>query len=136
MPHAPEYPRALGSVVMLVRRERFSCFRRCVIQKFIAFRYGHSLRSCRRLARFCAGLEPGLAAIIGALDDLSKPAARLRGVDSIWIRWRCFHMIDFPTGKVRSTDIPLRTLPIRCQDESAFPRAHQNSYTAHDDFSF
>jgi hypothetical protein len=40
-------------------------------------------------------------------------------------------MVDFPAPKERATDIPLLPLAIRRQDESALPRTHQNSYSAH-----
>src|SRR5919106_6444942 len=77
MPDALELPGARRAVVELVRGERFAGFGRCVVDKLVAFALGHALRGGGRLAGRCAGLIPCLAAVIRALNDLSKPAARL-----------------------------------------------------------
>src|SRR5579872_2656346 len=55
---------------------------------------------------------PRLAAIIRTLDLLAKPAAGLRGVNSVWINGRTLQMLNFPTSKKRATDIPVLTFAV------------------------
>ena len=45
---------------------------------------------------------PGLAAVVGALNDLSEPAAGLRRIDAIGIDGRALQVIDLPPGEVRA----------------------------------
>ena len=79
----------------------------------------------RRFARRCARLYPGLAAIIGALNDLSEPRARLRRVNPVRINRRTLDVIKFPARKMRPVHFPIFALRIRSQNECAFPCANQ-----------
>ena len=83
MPDALEFPRVLRAVVPLVRRERLAGLRRRVVDELVALALGHAVGRGGRLAGRRAGLVPGFAAVVGALDDLPEPAAGLRGVDPI-----------------------------------------------------
>src|SRR5579872_6053690 len=83
------------------------------------------------LASRRARLMPGFAAVIRALNDLSEPAAGLRGVDTIGISGGSLEVVNFPAGKMGTTDVPLLPLAIRSQNECTFARANQNSYAAH-----
>src|SRR4051812_42754150 len=107
MPDAFEFPRMLRAVVPLMRCQ-WSGFR--VVREFVALRLGHALGRGRRFAGRRAGLEPSFAAVVGALDDLSKPAARLRTVDSVWFDRRTLQMIDLPAGEMRTADVPFLAL--------------------------
>ena len=110
MPHALEFPRTLSSVIPLMRGERLAGFGGGIVSELVA---GHFWRTWGR--RFSGGrsrLVPGLAAVIRALNDLSEPAARLRGVDSIWISGRSLEVIHLPAGKMRAADIPFFTLAV------------------------
>src|SRR6185436_4326544 len=79
-----------------------------------------------------AGLMPGLAAVIGTLNDLSEPPAGLRAIDPIWIDGRSLHVINLPPGKQRRlADRPLFALAVGSDDERAFFRADKNSNAAH-----
>src|SRR5207249_7381782 len=78
-----------------------------------------------------AGGVPGLASVIGALDHLTKPAARLRRVYAVAIRGRPLEVIDLPAGEVRAGDFPSLALPIRRQDERAFACTHEDPNSAH-----
>ena len=63
---------------------------------------------------------PCLAAILGALDLLSKPTAGLRGVKPVRVNWRSFQVINFPPREVRTADFPICALAIGSQDKGAF----------------
>src|SRR5262249_4587419 len=77
MPDALEFPRVLGAVVPLVRRERLAGFGRRVVDELVAFALGPALGRRGRLAGRRPGLVPGLSGVVGALDDLPEPAAGL-----------------------------------------------------------
>ena len=68
MPDALEFPRMLRAVVPLMRA------RDAVVNEFVALTHRHSLRVYSRAA---ARRVPAFAAVIGTLDDLSKPCAGL-----------------------------------------------------------
>src|SRR5690242_5053959 len=128
MPHPFEFPRMLRSVVPLMSCER----RRCsIVGEFIAFALGHFSGSRRWLPRRRARLVPGLTPIVGTLDDLPEPAARLRCVNAIRIGRRSLHVIDLPAGEEWTVDVPFLALAIRCENECAFSRAYQDTYSAH-----
>jgi hypothetical protein len=40
-------------------------------------------------------------------------------------------MVNFPSGKMRTTDFPLVTLPVSGQDKSSLSGTNQYSYVAH-----
>ena len=74
---------------------------------------------------------PGLAAIVRALNDLPKPAARLGRIQPVGVSRRTFEVIELPARKKRPTDIPLFALAIRGQNECSLARANQYSCLAH-----
>ena len=85
VPNAFEFPRMLRAVVPLMRGERFAVGTRFIIHELVAFPLWHAFGRGGRLARRGAGLEPVLTAVVGALDHLPEPAARLRSVNPILI---------------------------------------------------
>src|SRR5215467_3117552 len=74
---------------------------------------------------------PGLAAVVGALDDLPEPATGLRGVQPIGVGGRSLEVVDFPPPEVGSAHIPLLARPVRRHDKRALARADQYPYPAH-----
>ena len=130
MPDAFELPWMLCSVVPLMRRQWFTSLGRSVVNELVAFAFGRAIRAFQFL-RAAARRVPGFAAVVGALNDLPKPAARLRRVNAIRVNWRTFHVIDFPTRKMRAANFPSFARTIRGQNERAFPCADQNSYSTH-----
>src|SRR5829696_9360221 len=112
MPDAFELPRMWSAVIELMCCERFAGFRRSVVNKFIAFAHRHAFGRGSRRAGGRSRLEPRLAAIIRALNYLSKPAAGLRRINAVRLRRRTFHVIDLPSGKVRTTDVPVFSFSI------------------------
>src|SRR4030095_7748692 len=110
MPDPLELPWMLGAVVPLVGP------RDAVVNEFVTFTHRHTLRTgCRSAAR----RVPCFAAVIGALNDLSKPGAGLRRVQPVLINRRTFHVINFPTRKMRAAHLPSFARAIRCQCERA-----------------
>ena len=95
-----------SAVIKLVGRERFAGFFRRVVNELVALAHRHSFGRGGRRARGRSGLEPRLAAIVGALNDLAKPAAGLRCVNAVRIHSRTFYMVDLPPGKMRTTNVP------------------------------
>src|SRR5688500_2889941 len=106
MPNAFELPWMLRAIVPLVRGEWLAFFFRRIIGKPITFRCRRPVRGRRGFAILESGLEPGLATVVRTLNDLSKPATALRGIDSVGIHGRSFHVIDFPSAKKRAVDGP------------------------------
>src|SRR5438132_14155851 len=123
MPDALEFPRMLCAIVPLVRRQRFPCFRRSVVNELVAFPFGHAVRTFQ-FFRTAAGCLPGFAGVVRALNDLPKPTAGLRGVDSIRVNRRTFHVINLPARKMRSPHLPSFTRAIRRENERALPCAN------------
>src|SRR5205823_13014610 len=78
-----------------------------------------------------AGLLPGLAAVVGTLNHLAKPTARLGGVQPVRVGGRTFHMVDFPAAEEGTVHRPLLPLTIGGQDKRALARADQYPYSAH-----
>ncbi len=74
---------------------------------------------------------PGLAAVVGALDQLPEPAAGLRRIQPIRIDGRSLEVVDLPAPEVGAADVPPFALAVRRQDERALPRTHQDPYSAH-----
>src|SRR4030095_386796 len=115
MPDPLELPWMLGAVVPLVGP------RDAVVNEFVTFTHRHTLRTgCRSAAR----RVPCFAAVIGALNDLSKPGAGLRRVQPVLVNRRTFHVINFPARKMRPVNFPVFPLLVRCQDERALPCAN------------
>src|SRR5207248_9803954 len=109
MPDPLELPWMLCAVVPLVRA------RDAVVNEFVTFAHRHTLRSCCRSA---ARRVPGFSAVIGALNNLSKPGAVLRRIEPVRINRRPFDMINFPARKTRPVHFPVFPLLLRCQDDS------------------
>ena len=107
MPDALEFPGVGRAVVPLVRAG-------------VAF-----------VGELVADRLPGLAAIAGTLDQLSEPAAGLRSVDAIGVRWGPLQVIHFPAAEVRAGDLPLLALAVRSEDERSFASAHEDTDATH-----
>src|SRR5437879_1814139 len=131
MPHAFELPRMLGAVMPLVRRKWLAGFSRRIVNKFVALALRHPLWSRGRLARRGAGLVPGLAAVVRALNDLPEPPACLRCINSIRVGGRTLHVIDLPAAKIRAPDLPFLTLAVGTKNECASARTSENTDMAH-----
>src|SRR5215469_18196329 len=131
MPHALELPGMLGAIVELMRGQRLASLGRDVVDEFVAFAFGHASGGFA-FAPGSSGLEPRLAAIVGALNDLPEPSARLRGVDAIGVSGRSLEMVEFPSRKVRTADFPLVALAIGSQGKCPLARSHEDSNFAHD----
>ena len=63
MPHPLELPRTLRAVVMLVRRERFPGFWRCIVEKHVALTLRHAIRT-HEVFRFGSGRVPCFATVV------------------------------------------------------------------------
>src|SRR5438132_7698111 len=107
VPDALELPRVRRAVVPGVRPGR------AFVQELVA-----------------AGL-PCLAAVVGALEHLAEPPARLRRVDPVRVRRRALHVVDLPAGKVRTLDLPALAAGVGGQDERALARPDEYSNAAH-----
>src|SRR5262249_10030262 len=99
VPDALELPGVLGAVVPLMRRQRLARLRRGVVHELVALALGEALRRLGRLPGRRARLVPGLAAVVGALDDLSEPAAALRRVQPVRVDGRALEVIDLPAAE-------------------------------------
>ena len=74
---------------------------------------------------------PRLAAVVGALDHLPEPAARLRRIEPVRVDGRALDVVDLPAREVGAADLPPFAPAVRRQDERALPCADQDSYSAH-----
>src|SRR5690242_3465196 len=128
MPDPLELPWMLRAVIPLVSGERLAGVRRCVIDELVALALGPAALVGGYSA---AGCLPGFATIAGALDDLSEPAAGLRGVDAVRIGGRPLHVVNLPPGEVGTADLPLFAFAIRTENECAFASTNQHSYLTH-----
>ena len=125
VPDALELPRMLRAVVPLMGGEGLAGFFRGVVREAIAL-HGRPLR--RGVFGLDPGLIPGLAAIVGGLEDLAEPAAGLRDVDAVGIYGRAFHVVDLPAREVRAGDFPVVTFAVRRENECAFARSDQDTH--------
>src|SRR5215831_14093207 len=83
VPDASEFPRVRRAVVPEMRvRRAFVC-------------------------EFVPNGFPRFSAVIGSLQHLAKPGAALRRVDTVGIGPRAFQVVDLPTGKMGTADIPI-----------------------------
>src|SRR5918999_4434425 len=128
VPNALEFPGTLRAVVPLMGGERRSSFRRGVVNKLVARSGRWSVGIGHLLA---AGRAPGPAAVVGTLNDLPEPAARLRSVDALRVRGRAFEMVDLPASEVRPVHLPALARAVGSENEGALPRSYEESYTAH-----
>src|SRR5881397_2852382 len=103
MPDAFEFPRVRFAVV----EEVFADL--ALVDKFVALAR-RKLTGGRQL--LAAGNGPGFAAVIGALHDLSEPAARLRRVYPVRISRRALYVVDLPTAKKWPADLPIFALAV------------------------
>src|SRR5271165_1777455 len=129
MPDSLKFPRMLRAIVELVCGERLARFGRRVVGELVALALGWTWGG--RLASWGSGLVPSLAAVIGALDDLPEPAARLRCVKPVGIGGRSLEMVDLPAGEVRAADFPVLALAVGGKNECAFACAGENPDCAH-----
>ena len=111
MPDAFEFPRMLRAVVPLMRRQR----RRAgdvsytnLLLSPIGMPSGVVVGCAGRRAR----LKPRLAAVVRTLNDLPKPAARLRRVDPVRIDRRTLHVVNLPPAEQGPADVPLLPLAV------------------------
>src|SRR2546422_9625593 len=82
MPDALELPGMLRAVVPLMRGEGLARLRGRVVGELVALAFGEAFRG---LFQHTSRRLPRLAAVAGALDDLSEPPARLRRVQPVRI---------------------------------------------------
>src|SRR5881409_2582317 len=128
MPDALELPGMLCAVVPLMRGEGLACLRGRVVGELVALAFGETFRG---LFQHTSRRLPRLAAVAGALDDLSEPPARLRRIQPVRIGGGAFHVIDLPAGEVWTADVPPGALSVRRQHERALACANQYPYPAH-----
>src|SRR5882672_5365490 len=76
VPDALELPRMLRAIIKLMRCQRLAGFGGDVVNKFVALTLWHSAGALLFTGRR-SRLKPGFASIIGTLNHLSKPTARL-----------------------------------------------------------
>src|SRR5687768_11804376 len=112
MPDSFELPWFCSAVIMLMRGELFAGFLRRVVNKLIALAHRHAFGRHDRSAGWRSWLEPRLATVVRALNDLAKPAAGLRRVNAVRIHGRTLHVIDLPSGEMRATNVPLYSFSI------------------------
>src|SRR4051812_2497864 len=74
---------------------------------------------------------PSLPGVVRTLDQLPVPPRRLLGMHPIRVRRRLLPVITLPAGEVRPAHLPLVTLGIGFEHESALPRAFQYTYLTH-----
>src|SRR5947199_3018213 len=120
MPDTLEFPRTLSAIVPLVGRERFPRFRRSIVNEHVTFALRRPFRR-HQVLRLCAGRIPRFAAVVGTLNDLPEPGARLRRVDPVGINRRTFHVINLPACEVRAANFPSFARAVRRQNERAYP---------------
>src|ERR1700756_5212909 len=130
MPDALKFPGMLLAIVKLVSGKLFTGFGGRIVYEFVALALGHTVWT-GRFTRGRSGLVPRLAPIIGALDDLPKPAAGLRSIDAIRIGRRAFEVIQFPACQVRAADLPVFAFAVCVKNECALARAYEYPYLAH-----
>src|SRR5947208_2722247 len=124
MPNALELPRMLCAVIPLM------CPGDSVVDKLVTFTFLHAIVTFQFLWT-SSGRAPLFSAVIRALNDLAEPRAGLRCINSVWIDWRTFYVINFPARKMRTADFPSFARAIRRQDERSFSCTNQNSNFAH-----
>src|SRR5438874_12586976 len=101
----------LCAVVPLMGGERFAGFRRSVVHKFVALAFGHTAGAGGRFAWRDSGLNPGFAAIVGALNDVAEPAAGLRGVNAVGVRGCAIKRYSSQAVKLRAPTHHLSAVP-------------------------
>src|SRR6185369_7505328 len=112
MPNSFELPRLQSAIIKLVRRERFTGFLRRVVNKLVTLSHRHAFGRGLLFAGGCSGLKPRVAAVVRALNDLSKPTAGLRRVNAVRIHIRTLHVVNLPASEMRAADVPFLTFAI------------------------
>src|SRR5258708_32494398 len=112
MPDALELPRVLGAVVPHMSGERFAGFCGSVVDELVALAFGRSLLLSVLFARRRPRLYPSLAAVVGALNNLPKPATGLRRIEPLRVRRRSLKVVNLPACKVGTTDVPVLALAV------------------------
>ena len=125
MPDAFEFPGMRRAVVPLVRAGD------AVIDEVVAFALGRAVGSCRRLAGRRAGLLPGFAAVVRALNDLPEPTAGLGCIQPVCVNGRAFDVVQLPTGKGAGDRRPPLAFAVGRENKRALFCANQNSDLAH-----
>src|SRR5262245_5195656 len=74
---------------------------------------------------------PRLAAVVGALNELTEPAAGLGGIQAIRIGGRSLEVVNLPSAEKRSGHVPSCPLAIGGQYKRPFARPYQQTYSAH-----
>lgn len=124
MPDALELPRMLGVVVPFVSADVTAVLEQIAVPR--GHRFGIAW-----LRYFGSWRGPSFPAIVGSLDYLTEPVARLGGIDAIWIDWRSLEVKHFPSPKQWAFDLPVHSLSVRGQDERTFLGADENTDIAH-----
>ena len=129
VPHPLEFPGMGSAVIPLVGGQGLAGFFGHVVNELVAGGLGHGA-GFGYLGRG-AGLFPGLAAVVGALDDLAKPVGGLGYIEAIGVYRGAGEVIDLPAAEKRPLYLPLLALAVGFQDERAFARTDQHSNLAH-----
>src|SRR2546426_3062646 len=103
MPDALELPGMLRAVVPLMRGEGLARLRGRVVGELVALAFREAFRG---IFQHTSRRLPRLAAVAGALDDLSEPPARLRRVQPVRIGGWVLPLIDLPPPEVRGAHLP------------------------------
>src|SRR5256885_9653271 len=130
VPDALELPRVLRAIIKLMCCQRLAGFGGDIVNKFVALTLRHSVGALLFTGRR-SRLKPGLPAVVGTLNHLSKPPARLRNVNAIGIDRRSLGVVNLPAREMRSADIPLFALAVRGKNERAFARTNEDSDATH-----
>src|SRR5215471_18743662 len=101
MPDAFEFPRMLRAIVPLMRA------RRAVVVKVFPYCF------------------PGQPAVVGTLDELPKPACRLRDIYPVRIDRRTLGMVNFPARKMGTAHVPIVARPVGGENKSALTCANE-----------
>src|SRR5207247_4008184 len=88
MPDSLELPRVRRAIVPLMRADF------ALIRELVTYRL------------------PCLAAVVGALHHLPRPAARLRRIQPVQFDGRALQMVDLPAAKVGAAHIPFLALAV------------------------
>src|SRR3989442_6858372 len=109
MPDVLELPGMLRAVVPLMRGEGLARLRGRVVGELVALAFREAFRG---IFQHTSRRLPRLAAVAGALDDLSEPPARLRRVQPVRIGGGSLHVVELPTREVRGAHVPLVSLAV------------------------
>ncbi len=72
------------------------------------------------VSEIVADRRPGLPAIVGALDKLAEPPARLGSVKPLRVSWGPFQVVDLPPGEVGPSTFQLCRLPSDVSTKAPF----------------